>query len=767
MIRSQKYDNLLEGSLERFVYSSDDTGFVVARLKAKNEPKLITITGTLAGANIGDYLKMKGKWEIHPEYGQQFKVVSYEAEQPATVEGIIKYLSNSLIKGIGPKTAERIVAHWGEKSLDIIENDPDRLKEIEGIGKHKRELIKKGWREQKAVKNLMLFLHRYGVNVRIAHKLFKEYGDQAFQVISSNPYKLAADIYGIGFKTADSIALKLGLEPVSAQRIEAAIIFLLADAAEEGHCFVPTTKMIIDCSKLLDVSQEEHPRSIVHTIERQIDKLAAGNKIIIVTDESAAGNTQYDPDDLISVKEFYNSIIYHPFYYHAENNSAQKLAALEKNSAQCLACFQKVDWQKAFNWLETKTVDKNIHYSEEQKNAIIKCLTNKVTVLTGGPGTGKSTVTEGIVKLARAKKKKVLLAAPTGRAAKRLSEVTRAPAQTIHRLLEFSWQNGLEFRRNNDNPLEADLIIIDEVSMLDIMLLNHLLKAVRTDSHLVLIGDVDQLPSVGPGYVLKDLISSNRVPVIKLNKIFRQSSDSHIITNAHRIKVGNMPVFSYRKGDFFFFGADSPEKSAELVVRLVTEKIPGSFGYSADNDIQVLAPMHKGVVGISELNRMLQQKLNPSKGGEELTLAAKTYRKGDRVIQLRNNYEKEVFNGDFGRITGIDREKQTMIIEFENSSVSKASLPVEYDFSDLDQITHSYAISIHKSQGSEFPVVVLPLNTQHFIMLQRNLLYTAVTRAKKLVVIVGNKKAIDIALRNDKSTHRNTRLASVIQNIKE
>ncbi len=765
MIRSRKFDNELEGSLERIVYSSDDTGFVVGRLKVENEQELTTITGTLAGANIGDYLKIKGRWEIHPEYGQQFKVSSYEAEQPATVEGIEKYLSNSLIKGIGPKTAKKIVAQWGEKSLDIIENQPDRLKEIEGIGKHKRELIKTGWKEQRAVKNLMLFLHKHGVNVRIAHKLFKEYGDQAFQVISSNPYKLAADIYGIGFKTADSIALKLGLEPVSPQRIEAAIIFLLADAAEEGHCFVPTTKIIIDCSKLLEISQEDYPRNIVHTIERQIDQMAARDKIIIVTDESAAKNTQYDPEELISVKDFYNSIVYHPFYYHAENSSAKKLSQIENSSAQCLACFKQVDWQKAFDWLEKKTANNKIHYSEEQKNAIIKCLTNKVTVLTGGPGTGKSTITEGLVKLVRAKRKKVLLAAPTGRAAKRLSEVTQTPAQTIHRMLEFSWQNGLEFRRSSENPLEADMIIIDEVSMLDILMFNHLLKAVRTDSHLILIGDVDQLPSVGPGYVLKDLIISATIPVIKLNKIFRQSHDSHIITNAHRIKAGSMPVFSQGKGDFFFFGANSPEKSAEMVVELVTDKIPNRFGYSTDNDIQVLAPMHKGVVGIGELNRMLQDALNPPKTNEELTLASKTYRTGDRVIQLRNNYEKEVFNGDFGRISEIDREKQTMIIEFENSSMSKQSLPVEYDFPDLDQITHSYAISIHKSQGSEFPVVVLLLNTQHFIMLQRNLLYTAVTRAKKMVVIVGNKKAVDIALRNDKSTHRNTRLASVIQNI--
>ena len=718
-----QYEDEIEGILENIVFRNDENGYSVVRIKPSDSIRKIVATGNLIGVNIGEKLLLKGNWIIHPEYGQQFQVVSYQVEQPVTSEGIVKFLSSSLIKGIGPRTAEKIVKVFRERTLEVIEKEPDKLETVEGIGRAKREMIEKGWREQKEIKNIMIFLQQYNINTTLALKIYKTYGDESFQVLRSNPYRLTEDIYGIGFKTADKIAQNLGITQNSEHRIQAALKYLVLQFSEDGHCFARREELLLRSEELLAVSRNE--------IEKELKLMLARG--ILLADEDA---------------------IYYPAYFYSERKAADRLKALISLKSSQLSQFRTLDWEKVFNWLYEK---RQIKYTALQEQAIRECLTNKVTLLTGGPGTGKSTITAALTSIMEAKKLKLILGAPTGRAARRLTELTGHPAQTIHRLLEFSWQDGLQFRRNEGNPLEAALIIIDEASMLDTMMLHHLLKAVQNDTHLVLIGDVDQLPSMGAGYVLNDIINSGSVPVVRLDQIFRQKSDSMIITNAHRIRQGIRPLFSQDKGDFFFFGTDNPSKTTETVLQLVTEKIPQKFGFDPINQIQVLAPMYKGEMGINELNRQLQEALNPCiDKDKDLTFGEKIYRIKDRVIQLKNNYEKDVFNGDLGIITDIDKESQTVKITFDNRIV-------DYEFYELDQITHSYAISIHKSQGSEFPVVVIPLLMQHYIMLQRNLLYTGISRARQLVVLVGSIQAIDVALRNNTIIKRNTKLADLLR----
>jgi exodeoxyribonuclease V alpha subunit len=712
----------LQGTVERILYRNEENGYAVAKIKPNKSSNLVTITGILAGVNIGEYLQMQGQWVLHPEYGQQFQLASYQVNQPATEEGIIKYLSSTLIKGIGPKMAERIVTAFGAQTLEIIEESPERLVEVPGIGKERMLTISQGWSEQKTVKSIMLFLHSNNVSTNLAVKIYKKYGDKSIQALRSNPYCLVEDIYGIGFKTADLIARNLGLETSSPNRLQAGLKHILITFAEEGNCYALKEDLVVRCQQLLEVP--------LGAVEIRLAAMIEAKTL---------------------VREGPN--IYIPGLYNAEKKSAEKLKALIIYHQRALQSLTEIDWDKAFSWLSSKL---KITYAEKQRQAIKGAITGKVTIITGGAGTGKSTVIDSIVKLVTIKNKKVLLAAPTGRAAKRMTELTGFPAQTIHRLLEFSYTGSLSFRRNEENPLDADIIVVDETSMIDVLLFRHLMKAVRFDTHLVLIGDVNQLPSVGPGNVLKDLISSERIPVTYLDVCFRQSEHSFIVSNAHRILEGKMPFFTQRQGDFFLFNAAEPAKAVELITEIVAEKIPKVFGFDPYKDIQVLAPMYKGEIGINELNSKLQELLNPSTSPDkELILSTRTYRVNDKIIQLKNDYEKEVFNGDMGIISRIDRELHSLTILFDGRAV-------EYEPNELDQISHSYAISIHKSQGSEFPVVVIPLLTQHYIMLQRNLLYTAVSRAKKMVVLVGNSKAIGIALKNNRTIDRNTSLKSFI-----
>ena len=709
----------LEGTIERLTFQSEETGYTVARLVPKGKKHEVTVVGALAGVQVGESVRLRGLWSSHPQYGRQFEVRSYTVQLPATIEGLRKYLGSGLIKGVGPVTARRIVDTFGLETLDVIESYPQRLCEVPGIAEKRTNYIVRAWEEQKQVKEIMLFLQSHEVSAGLAVKIYKQYGDESLAVVRGDPYRLARDVYGIGFKTADKIARNLGLPVDAPARIQAGLLFALSTLSDDGHCFATREQLGKQAAELL-----EQPEQICL---EQVQQLLAQRELVI-EDEA----------------------VYLPPFFGAEQGVANKLRRLLAAPTDRLGLFQAVDWERAFAWLGERS---RIRLTEQQQAAIRKALTEKVSILTGGPGTGKSTITASVIRLLRAKNCSVLLAAPTGRAAKRLSESTGIEAKTIHRLLEFKPATGNEFLRDRDNPLDADLIIIDETSMVDILLMNHLLSAVAPGSHLLLIGDADQLPSVGAGNVLRDLIASGALPVTRLDTIFRQAAGSYIIRNAHRINQGEMPIFSANSRDFFLFSESDPQKAADWVLELVARRIPAKFGYDANEDIQVLCPMHRGAAGVSELNQRLQAELNPPRPGKlEHQHGYRVFRLGDRVMQIRNDYERQVFNGDLGWVTGINLEEQVLTVAFDGR-------PVEYEYSQLDELVHAYAVSIHKAQGSEFPVVVIPLLTQHYMMLQRNLLYTAVTRAREMVVLVGSKKAIAMAVGNDRIAQRNTRLA--------
>ncbi len=713
----------LEGTIERLTFQNEENGYTVARLVPKGKSYEVTVIGTLSGISVGESVRLRGVWTTHNEYGRQFEVRSFTVHLPATVEGMRKYLGSGLIRGVGPVTAARIVDTFGLQTLEVIEEAPDRLREVPGIGQVRVQRIQSAWEEQKQIKEIMVFLQSHGVSTGLAVKIFKQYANLSLNVVRNEPYRLAEDVYGIGFKTADRIARAMGIPHDSPQRIRAGLQYTLGTFSDDGHCFALRHELVQKAAELLEVGAP--------ACETELAWLT-GQEILVAEDEA----------------------VYLPPFYQAELSVARKLAQVQNAAGDRLAVFQNLDWSKAFDWLNRQS---EVQLTEQQQNAVRMALTNKVSIMTGGPGTGKTTIISSLLKVLAVKQASFLLAAPTGRAAKRLSETTGEPAKTIHRLLEFSPGAGKPFLRDRSNPLDADLIIVDEASMIDILLMNHLLKAVENGCHLLIVGDVDQLPSVGPGNVLRDLIASGVIPVTRLNTIFRQAADSAIIVNAHRINQGEMPVTNRTIRDFFIFAETDPQLAADRVVDLVVNRIPARFNIPAQN-IQVLSPMHRGPAGVGELNRRLQEQLNPRRPGKaEIPHGQRIFRVGDRVMQIRNNYDKKVFNGDLGVITGIDLEDQLLEIDYDG-------VVVPYEFSQLDELVHAYAVSIHKSQGSEFPVVVMPLLAQHYMMLQRNLLYTGVTRARQLVVLVSNPKAVGMAVHNNRIARRNTRLA---QRLKE
>ena len=691
--------------VERITYQNPENGYSVFRVKVKGYDDLVTLVGNLLDVPAGSVLLCQGEWRVDRKYGQQFQCSTWEEVMPATAYGIEKYLGSGLVKGIGPKFARLIVDRFGTGTIDVIETDIERLNEVHGIGPKRIAKIRESWEKQKDIKNVMLFLQGHGVSTAFAAKIYREYGKESVSKVQENPYRLADDIWGIGFKTADGIASKMGYGKDDPRRVRSGILYTLGQLADEGHCFATDEQLLGTAAELLDVGEE-----------------AIG---AVLADMSGA-------DDVITDGE----AIYLPPFHYAECGVARRLLALRNGNGSL------------FPEDEPKLPHgEGIVYDETQLEAVRLALKSKVMVLTGGPGTGKTTTTKAIIGALRSSGMMVLLAAPTGRASKRMSEATGMEAKTIHRMLEYNPKDG--YQRNADNPLTGDALIVDECSMIDILLMNNLLKAVPDGMRLILVGDIDQLPSVGAGNVLRDIIDSGAVPVIRLTRIFRQAQTSRIVMSAHAVNAGRLPDLSNgRETDFFFLREEDPEKVAESIVDLVGRRLPGAYGIGADS-IQVLTPMQRGVVGAASLNIALQQSLNGN--GDSLSRGGYTFRKGDRVMQLRNDYDKEVFNGDLGYITEVNLEDRVLKVDFDGREI-------EYDSTELDELSLAYATTIHKAQGSEYTVVVIPVMMNHFVMLQRNLIYTGITRAKKVCVLIGQLKALSYAVRNLTVQKRNTRL---------
>ena len=709
----------IEGVLERIVYFNEASNFTVAKLQVERNPELVTVVGSMPSPNPGETLRLQGEWTVDAKFGRQFRVASCLSVLPATVTGIEKYLGSGLVKGIGPVMAKRIVDMFALETLDIIEAVPDRLLEVEGIGRVRAERISKAWQEQKEVREVMVFLQGHGVSSTYAVKIYKAYGDKSVSVVRENPYRLALDISGIGFKTADRIARNLGVDPASQFRAEAGILHTLNELVGEGHIYYPRDKLIDAAASLLEVECAVAETALASLVDQRL----------VVADDQ--------PDE---------RAVYLAPLYVAEVNTARRLKTLVQVPRE----LTRLDVAQAIDWVQHTT---RIELAALQKEAIRQVLSSKVLVLTGGPGTGKTTLINCMIRILEQQGQRILLASPTGRAARRMTEVTGRDARTIHRLLEYSPSEG-GFKRNEERPLEADVVIVDEASMVDILLMNHLLKAVPPAATLLLVGDIDQLPSVGPGNVLKDVIASGSVETVKLTEVFRQAQESMIVVNAHRVNRGEFPIVRFPEGtrsDFYWVDREEPEQALEAVKDLCTSRLPRAFGLNPLDDIQVMSPMHKGLVGVASLNTELQQLFNPT--GVEVSRGGRCFRINDKVMQTVNDYEKDVFNGDIGRVVAIDADEQSLRVRYEDRAV-------DYEWSELDELVLAYAISIHKSQGSEYPAVVVPLLTQHYVMLQRNLLYTAITRARKLVVLVGSKRAIAVAARNSRVQHRYTALAA-------
>lgn len=699
--------------VERITYQNPENGYTVLRAAVRNYKELVTVVGNLLDVNVGSVLLLQGDWKVDPKYGNQFCAEKWEETMPATVYGIEKYLGSGLIRGVGPKFAGRIVRTFGTDTLTVIEEETDRLLLVPGIGEKRVQMIRDSWEKQKEIKNIMLFLQSHSVSTSFAAKIYKVYGNESIQVVKENPFRLADDIWGVGFKTADGLAEKLGFAKDDPLRYRSGILYTLNALADEGHVYAEQEQLLRKAEELLEAKRE----SI-----------------------SAALEAMLGTEDLKQDGE----AIYLPPFYYAEIGVAAKLKRLAADT-DALPSEARADFER----LAKKT---GLQYDEIQKDAILKATVSKVMVLTGGPGTGKTTTTLGMIAVLRSRGKRILLAAPTGRAAKRMTETTGMEARTIHRLLEFKPPEG--YQRNEENRLEGDVLIVDECSMIDVILMNALLKAIPPRMQLILVGDVDQLPSVGAGNVLRDIIDSGVFPVVRLTRIFRQARSSRIILNAHRINTGEFPDLSNGAGtDFFFVPAEEPETAAQEIVRLVKTRLP-KYRQVLPSEIQVLTPMQRGAVGAANLNTLLQEALNPSETC--LRRSGYSFRLYDKVMQIRNNYDKEVFNGDVGTISALNLEERNLRVRFDDREV-------EYDVTELDELAQAYAVTIHKSQGSEYPIVVMPMLMTHFVMLQRNLLYTGVTRAKKLLVLVGTKKAVGYAVRNVTVTSRNTRLKERLQ----
>jgi exodeoxyribonuclease V alpha subunit len=724
--------SVLEGVLERITYANEDNGYTVARVDTgRGSADLLTVVGALLGAQPGESLRMHGRWGSHPQYGKQFTVENYTTVLPATIQGIRRYLGSGLIKGIGPRIAERIVEHFGTDTLEIIESEPKRLVEVPGLGPKRTKLIAAAWEEQKAIKEVMIFLQGVGVSTSIAVRIYKTYGDASISVVKNQPYRLASEVWGIGFLTADRLAQAVGIPHDSPERVKAGLQYALSQATDQGNCFLPQERLIADSVKLLQVD--------IGLVIDCLGELADAEGVVREDVPAADGD-----------REPVKAVYLVPFH-RAEISLAAQLLRLLRGSEDRLPAFRDVDWDKALSWLATTT---GTDLAPEQQQAVRLALTQKVAVLTGGPGCGKSFTVRSVVALALAKKAKVILAAPTGRAAKRLAELTGAEASTVHRLLEL--KPGGDAAYDRDRPLQADLVVVDEASMLDLLLANKLVKAVPPGAHLLFVGDVDQLPSVGAGEVLRDLLApGSPVPSVRLTRIFRQAQQSGVVTNAHRINAGESPI-TQGLPDFFLFPEEDSEEAGRLTVDVVARRIPARFGLDPRRDVQVLAPMHRGPAGAGVLNGLLQQAVTPARPDlPERRFGGRTFRVGDKVTQIRNNYDKGangVFNGTVGVVTALDTVEQKLTVRTDEDE------EIGYDFDELDELAHAYAVTIHRSQGSEYPAVVIPVTTGAWMMLQRNLLYTAVTRAKKLVVLVGSRRAIGQAVRTVSAGRRFTAL---------
>lgn len=696
--------------IEHITYLNEKNGWSVMKVKVKGYDNLVTLTGSLLDVPVGSVLLVDGDWRVDPKYGQQFVAQSWTEVMPATLYGIEKYLGSGLVKGIGPAYAKAIVSRFGLDTIDVIENDIERLLEVPRLGKKRMEKIRDSWEKQKDIKEVMVFLQGHGVSTAFAAKIYRKYEKESIAKVKENPYQLADDIWGIGFKTADSIASKMGYEKNDPRRCRSGILYALNELAEEGHVYAESEQLVEAATKLLEAEETPVRQALASMMEAK---------------------------DVIAD----NDVVYLPPFYHAENGSAKRLQSLLADKSLFNSDIA------AEPEAEYGVKSGGIVYDEVQQAAIQQALDSKVMVLTGGPGTGKTTTTQGIIAAFKARHISILLAAPTGRAAKRMTEATGMEAKTIHRLLEYNPMDG--YKRNDENPLEGDALIVDECSMIDILLFYNLMKAIPSNMRLILVGDIDQLPSVGVGNVLRDIIDSQQIPVVRLTRIFRQAQSSRIVMNAHAINAGQFP--NIRNGldtDFFFINQEDADEMVKLIIGLVRDRLPKKYGYPP-KEIQVLTPMQRGTVGSGNLNIELQNALNPT--GSSLARGGYTFRQGDKVMQIRNNYDKNVFNGDIGYITAVDTNERTLTVTFD-------SRLVEYDITELDEIVLAYAVTIHKSQGSEFPVVVMPVTMKHFVMLQRNLIYTGITRAKKICVLVGTTKALAYAIKQNTVSKRNTKL---------
>lgn len=713
----------LLGYIERITYQNPENGYTVAQLKEKNRSELTCLVGTLPSLKPGETVRCQGEWKNHLVFGRQFVVESHQVEAPADVIGIKKYLGSGLIKGIGPKYAGRIVEMFDADTLNVIDQHPERLMEVEGLGKKRVEKILACWSEQKSVREVMIFLQSHGISPTYAQKIFKTYGNKSISLVQENPFRLARDIFGIGFKTADTIAQKMGIPKDAPERLDAGIEYILSDLADDGHVCFPLEELLKEAAQMLETSES--------MLQPRLEALAL-DKRIEIGQMVFAGKLE--------------TFVWLRYLFLSEAGICRQAARLRWAKSH----LREIDIDKALAWVQTHL---GFQLAENQRHAVAQALQEKIQVITGGPGTGKSTITKAILAITEKLTSKIILAAPTGRAAKRMTEITGKKASTIHSLLEYDFKKG-QFKKGLESPLDCDLIIIDESSMIDTSLMYSLLKAIPDHARTIFVGDINQLPSVGPGNVLKDMIASRTIPVTALNEIFRQAAGSRIITNAHRINNGQMPeIYNNNDSDFFFIDVETPENVQRDILTLVGQRLPKKYQFDPFNDIQVLAPMRRGIIGTENLNLLLQEQLNPR--ATPLFWGGKRFASGDKVMQIRNNYTKEVFNGDIGRISHIDPVEQEMVVTFDGKEVL-------YDFSHLDELVLAYAVSVHKYQGSECPCIVMPVHTTHFKLLHRNLLYTGVTRGRKMVVLVGTKKAIAIAVQNDEVKRRYTGLQQAL-----